>query len=99
MDSPRGKGLTSENNIQTAGFDVDKKELQQAFEFFDTKKKGYITADDLKARLPIFYQNMPAREIKFLMNNKAELQFNDLFELLQNNMLSNFDPAAEAFKV
>jgi Ca2+-binding EF-hand superfamily protein len=99
MDSPRGKRAVSSPPQQTGRFVVDKKELEQAFSFFDTKKKGHITMDDLKARLPIFYNDMPARELKFLMNNKSQLHFNDLFELLQDNTLSNFDPAVEAFKV
>ena len=83
----------------TAGIPVSKAELQQAFDFFDTDKKGHLTMDDLKARLPIFYKNLPNRELRLLMNNRHELTFNDLYEILADNMISNFDPVAEAFKV
>ena len=48
--------------------------LLQCFEFFDVDRKGYITLQDLKKRLSLFYPNLSLREYKFLMNNKAELR-------------------------
>lgn len=97
--SPTGRKVGAAAHHATGGIHVQRAELQQAFDFFDVTKKGYLTMDDLKARLPIFYSNVPVRELKFLMNNKSELTFNDLYELLADNTLTNFDPAAEAFKV
>lgn len=64
-----------------------------------TLPSGYITLQDLKKRLGVFYQNLSLREYKFLMNNKQELTEAELYALLANNELTNYDPVAEAFKV
>lgn len=42
---------------------------------------------------------MSAKEYRFLMNNKKELNIDDLKDLLLENEISNFDPVAEAFKI
>lgn len=47
----------------------------------------------------MFYQNLSLREYKFLMNNKQELTEQELYALLANNELTNYDPVAEAFKI
>ena len=36
-------------------------ELSAAFEFFDVDGKGKLTAADLKARLGVFYRNLPPK--------------------------------------
>lgn len=81
------------------GIHVAPSELHQAFEFFDVDGKGFITIQDLKKRLGVFYQNLSLREYKFLLNNKQELTEQELYALLANNELTNYDPVAEAFKV
>ncbi len=52
------------------GILVNPSELHQAFEFFDVDNKGFITIQDLKKRLGVFYQNLSLREYKLLMKNK-----------------------------
>lgn len=47
----------------------------------------------------MFYQNLSLREYKFLMSNKQELTEPELYALLANNELTNYDPVAEAFKI
>lgn len=42
---------------------------------------------------------MTAKEYRFLLNNKKEMNVEDLKELLLENEVSNFDPVAEAFKI
>jgi len=81
------------------GVAVNPAEVHQAFQFFDVDNKGYITLQDLKKRLGVFYQNLSLREYKFLMNNQQELSESDLLGLLANNELTNYDPVAEAFKI
>mmetsp|Transcript_16775 Transcript_16775/g.39548 ORF Transcript_16775/g.39548 Transcript_16775/m.39548 type:complete len:160 (+) Transcript_16775:59-538(+) len=66
--------------------------------FFDVGKKGVLTPADLKARLSVFYKNLPAREYKFLIS-EPEFTYKTLHKLLMNNELTNFDPVREAFKV
>lgn len=81
------------------GVAVTEDELRTAFEFFDVDMTGKITLSNLKKRLGVFYKNLPAKEYRFLMNNKNELTFEDLKDLLLENEVKNFDPVAEAFKV
>ena len=78
---------------------VTERELETAFEFFDTDKSGKITVANLKKRLSVFYKNMPLKEYRFLMNNKPEMSLEDFKELLLENEVTDFDPIAEAFKV
>jgi Ca2+-binding EF-hand superfamily protein len=70
-----------------------------AFDFFDSKSKGRITTQDLRSRLSVFYKSLQPREYKFLMSNQPELTFEQLYAMLADNELSNFDPVAEAFKI
>lgn len=89
--------VNKENNVSEA-------ELLAAFEFFSKNEKNssgenVITLDTLKSRLGAFYTNIPNREYSFLMNNKQEVSLEDLRELLQSTVITNFDPVAEAFKV
>ena len=71
----------------------------QAFEFLDTDRKGYVTIQDLRDKLGIFYRNLSTKDYKLLMNHKSELTEQDLYQLLANNELTDFDPVREAFKV
>jgi Ca2+-binding EF-hand superfamily protein len=77
---------------------IDEEELKAAFDFFDVSKKGTLTPADLKARLSVFYKNLPAREYKFLIS-EPEFSYKTLHKLLVNNELAGFDPVKEAFKV
>merc|ERR1712224_984915 len=81
------------------GILIKEEELKVAWDFFDTKGTGKLTAADIKRRLTTFYKNVSNKEIKFLLNNQQEITFEDLYELLKDNQLTNFDPVKEAFKV
>mmetsp|Transcript_1786 Transcript_1786/g.2423 ORF Transcript_1786/g.2423 Transcript_1786/m.2423 type:complete len:222 (-) Transcript_1786:272-937(-) len=77
---------------------VTESELKAAFDFFDIDSEGKITLQNLRKRLGVFYKNMPTKEYKFLMNNKSEMNLDDLRDLLIDNEVTDFDPVAEAFK-
>ncbi len=47
----------------------------------------------------MFYKSLQPREFKFLMNNQPEMTFEQLYAMLADNELTNFDPVAEAFKI
>jgi Ca2+-binding EF-hand superfamily protein len=81
------------------GILIKEEELKVAWDFFDTKGTGKLTAADIKRRLTTFYKNVSNKEIKFLLNNQQEITFEDLYDLLKDNQLTNFDPVKEAFKV
>mmetsp|Transcript_75686 Transcript_75686/g.152079 ORF Transcript_75686/g.152079 Transcript_75686/m.152079 type:complete len:206 (-) Transcript_75686:133-750(-) len=80
------------------GVQVTDAEITAAFQFFDVDGRGKVTTANLRKRLGVFYKDMPARDLRFLMNNKPELTEQDLRELLADNEVVNFDPVAEAFK-
>lgn len=94
---------TSEDNgipkNEFGGVLVDEKEIQAAFDVLDIDKNGFISLNNLKKRLGVFFPDMTAKEYRFLMNNQKEMTFDDLHELLASNTITHFDPVAEAFKL
>lgn len=84
---------------EKGGILITEDELKVAWEFFDTNGKGKLTMSEIKKRLQTFYKDITTREVKFLLNNQPEITFDELFALLKDNQLTNFDPVKEAFKV
>merc|ERR1719329_389589 len=81
------------------GLLITEDELRVAWDFFDINGKTKLTMGDIKRRLQTFYKDITSREVKFLLNNQPEISFEDLYALLRDNQLTNFDPVKEAFKV
>lgn len=65
----------------------------------DPEKTGQLTLASMKKRLGILFPDMTAKELRFLMNNKKEMNLEDLKELLLENDITNYDPIADAFRV
>lgn len=78
---------------------VTQSEVQAMFSLLDSDKSGSISLANLKKKIGVFFPEMTAKDFRFLMNNKKELSLDDFKELLIDNDISNFDPAAEAFKL
>lgn len=78
---------------------ISEDEIRKAFDFLDADSSGKLTVSKLKKRLSAFHPAMPLKEYRFLMNNKSEMSFDELKELLVTQDVKNFDPVAEAFKV
>ncbi|CEL99346.1 unnamed protein product [Vitrella brassicaformis CCMP3155] len=101
--SPKREGGSSAGpnmpRNEKGGVLITKEELKVAWDFFDTKGQGKLTAAELRRRLAVFYKNISLKEVKFLMNNQSEIGFDELYDLLKDNQLTNFDPVREAFKV
>lgn len=88
---------------EKGGILVEKKDLKKLFEFLDVSNKKHLTEVDLRNRLSIFYRsgnkNGPSsKEYKSLMNNRSTLSIDDLYNILADNELTNFDPVQESFK-
>eukprot|EP00929_Paragymnodinium_shiwhaense_P020429 TRINITY_DN13626_c0_g1_i1.p1 TRINITY_DN13626_c0_g1~~TRINITY_DN13626_c0_g1_i1.p1 ORF type:complete len:174 (-),score=62.87 TRINITY_DN13626_c0_g1_i1:327-848(-) len=81
------------------GLLISEDELRVAWDFFDTTGKAKLTMNDIKKRLQTFYKDITTREVKFLLNSQPDITFEELYALLKDNQLSNFDPVKEAFKV
>eukprot|EP00756_Hemistasia_phaeocysticola_P002714 Hpha_TRINITY_DN11841_c1_g1::TRINITY_DN11841_c1_g1_i1::g.2062::m.2062/K02183/CALM; calmodulin len=90
----RGKDKEGEKQ----GFKVTRDEVEAAFNFFDTQGKGVLRPKDLKARLSAFYPQMTNKEYRFLIS-EPNFTVDTLWNLLENNNITNFDPVKEAFKV
>mmetsp|Transcript_98774 Transcript_98774/g.288113 ORF Transcript_98774/g.288113 Transcript_98774/m.288113 type:complete len:199 (+) Transcript_98774:3-599(+) len=90
---------TSLPRNEKGGLLISEDELRVAWDFFDTSGKSKLTTFDVKKRLQTFYKDITTREVKFLLNNQPEITFEELYALLKDNQLTNFDPVKEAFKV
>lgn len=77
---------------------VTSDELENAFELLDHDKTGTLTVQNLKKVLGVMFPHLTAKEYRFLMNNKKEINLQDLKDLLLENEITNFDPVAEAYK-
>lgn len=100
MASPsKGDKVGPSIRNEKGGIPVSEEELKLAWDFFDTKNTGKVSAHDIKKRLSTFYKNVSMKEIRYLLNNQQEISFDELYELLKNNQLKNFDPVKEAFRV
>jgi len=84
---------------EKGGLLITEDELKIAWDFFDPNGKNKLTSADIKKRLSTFYKDISTREVKFLLNNQPEITFEELYGLLKDNQLTNFDPVKEAFKV
>lgn len=87
-----GNGQTNNSVI------IDRKDIEQAFKFFDINKKNKLTPNDLKRRLKLFYPNMLNSEYKFLVSD-SNFTIEKLEKILNCNVKTNFDPYKEAFKI
>jgi calmodulin len=77
---------------------VTPEQIRAAFQFLDIDKKNRVTADNLRARLGIFYDQLAMKDVKLLLHGQNELTEEYLTTLLLTNEVTNFDPLAEAFK-
>eukprot|EP01064_Diplonema_japonicum_P013691 TRINITY_DN21243_c0_g1_i1.p1 TRINITY_DN21243_c0_g1~~TRINITY_DN21243_c0_g1_i1.p1 ORF type:complete len:211 (+),score=61.13 TRINITY_DN21243_c0_g1_i1:77-634(+) len=80
------------------GVKITREEVESAFAFFDVQGKGVLRPKDLKARLGAFYPQMTNKEYRFLIS-EPNFTVDTLWNLLDNNNISNFDPVKEAFRV
>mmetsp|Transcript_8651 Transcript_8651/g.8789 ORF Transcript_8651/g.8789 Transcript_8651/m.8789 type:complete len:203 (+) Transcript_8651:171-779(+) len=77
---------------------VTTEELRAAFDFLDADQTGKVSLGNLKSRLGVFFPEYTSKDYRLLMNNKKDLTYDDLCDLLLENEIHNFDPIAEAFK-
>ncbi|CAD7970108.1 unnamed protein product [Amoebophrya sp. A120] len=102
--SKANKAASSDKPVQLprnekGGILIGEKELKVAWDFFDQKGTGKISAHEIKKRLAVFYKNVSVKEIRYLLNNQSEITFDELRDLLKDNTLKNVDPVKDAFRV
>ncbi len=78
---------------------VSKAEIEAAFDFLDIERRGMVSLSNVRNRMGAFYGSLPMKEYKLLLGDKTELTVEDLYEILSDSVVSNFDPVLEAFKV
>ncbi|KDO28928.1 hypothetical protein SPRG_05801 [Saprolegnia parasitica CBS 223.65] len=111
MTSPRGNSSppqstgTALGEVEAAvprnehgGVLVTRDQIRSAFDFLDVDQRGFVTLENLKARLSIFYPDMTARDFRVLLNNASEVTEDDLCDLLLQNDVADYDPVADAFR-
>ena len=103
--SPKAKlkrRLSHIKRNEKGGILIEKKDLRRLFEFLDVSNKKFLTEADLRNRLSIFYKaggtGPSSKEYKSLMNNRSTITLDDLFNILVDNELTNFDPIQESFR-
>lgn len=72
---------------------VSATELQTAFSFFDRHQLGYITADDLKARLAPLYPQLTDKDFSTMTQNKPHFTAADLTALLTTDTTQHSNTA------
>jgi Ca2+-binding EF-hand superfamily protein len=80
------------------GVMIKDEDIKAAFEFFDAKNSGQITASTFKERLEALTKKMTRQEMKSIFDGKDYITIHDVKELLQGNNLS-IDPYKEAFSI
>jgi len=82
------------------GISVDLETISKAFKLIDEKNgPEKVTFGELKKRMGVINPNLTDKDIAILTNGKNEIKAKDLYDLLLQNELSDFDPLAEAFKL
>ena len=80
-------------------------EIEEFMKEISPFKVPKITRRDLKEYLSAFPQGADAKQdnkksdVNFLMNGKSELSAAELYELLAQTQIEEFDPVEEAFKL
>lgn len=78
--------------------ELDRREIEAAFQFFDVHRRKKLTPKDLKMRLSAFYPHLSNKEYKFLVS-EPDFTVDTLAGILEHNTLRDFDPIRDAFKV
>ncbi|CAK66399.1 unnamed protein product (macronuclear) [Paramecium tetraurelia] len=90
----------NEKSKQVDGVKITLEEIEKAFKILDEKNKGSkISLLELKKKIPAINPNFPKSEYKALTQGKPELKSKDLYELLKQNELQDFDPLEQAFSL
>jgi len=79
---------------------ISLKDIEKAFAILDKKNEGQkVSLTELKRKVPTLNPNFPISELGSLTQGKAEIKAKDLFNLLRQNELQDFDPMQEAFNL
>lgn len=84
---------------ENGGVFVSHDDVLDAFKVLDSEGMGHITISNLKKKFGVFFPDMTSKEYRFLMNNNREMTADDLYDLVKDNSIEDFDPVAEAFKL
>jgi Ca2+-binding EF-hand superfamily protein len=63
----------------------------------DTKNTGYIDHESLRKSFQSLFPHISDKELRYLLNDKDKISFEELSNLLIKNEIGNFDPTIDAF--
>ena len=81
------------------GVEIFEKDCDELFKLINPYQFSKITRKQLTKFLEGFGEEYTKRDIQLLMNNKYELDSRELYELLKDNKLDNYDPIKETYKL
>ena len=90
-----------ESHIQRnkyGGIHVERSDIQTVFKFIDPKLYNNVKSSGLRHRVSLFDRELKSKDYKLLMTGKDSLGIDDLYGILKNNELENFDPVMESFR-
>ena len=88
-----------ENSLKK-GIPIEIETIEKAFKLIDEKNgPEKISISELKKKLSVINPTITDKEINLLTFGKSEIRSKDLYDLLIQNELVDFDPLAEAFKL
>ena len=94
-----GEGMSGSGNMISGAEKVTKDEVNEFLSEISQINAPRISRKELKEYLGAFPKEYSQKEINFLMNGKAEMDANELYDLLASTQIEDFDAVEEAFKL
>lgn len=89
-----------DSRAQTSHFQITPEEIERVFKLIDKKHGGAkVSLKELESKMAIINPNFPKDQIGTLTNGKSEIKAAELYELLKDNELADFDPITEVYKI
>ena len=94
-----GEGMSGTGNMISGAEKVTRSEVDEFLQEISGLGMPKISRKELKDYLGAFPKKYSQKEINFLMNGQAEMESQQLYELLASTQIEDFDAVKEAFKL
>ena len=83
---------------QYGGIHVNKADIETVFKYVNPTMFGRVNHSELRHKISLFDRELKSKDFTLLMTGRDDLTIDELYEILKNNELENYDPVREAFK-
>jgi hypothetical protein len=98
LDFSEGEKLRDEDeDLET--IEITERDIETLLKAMNPDNMPKVTRKSLRQFLNGFPNVYQMQDIKFLLNNKSELDSKELYDLLKNNKLQDFDPLKETYNI